>query len=80
MKTVYPTTWTLPKVEGSLPESVHTVICECGGTANQVDLTKEEIKNPKINCGRSYACCGRAFVCKKCKTRMIGKIEPPDMG
>lgn len=51
--------------------------CECGGYADRVDCTKEEIK--EYGCGRSYECCSRAFVCRLCKTRLLGKADAPDM-
>ena len=51
---------------------------ECNGYADKVELTKTEIKNQK--CGRPYPCCGRAFVCRVCKTRIIGNAEAPEMG
>lgn len=52
------------------------IACMCGGYAEQVDITPEE--DAKHGCGRS-GCCGRAFVCKLCKTRWVGSCEAPEM-
>ena len=52
--------------------------CECGGYADRVDCTEQEIAEQ--GCGRSYECCARAFVCRVCKTRIVGKAEAPEMG
>lgn len=50
----------------------------CGGFAEQANSTKEEIES-ELNCGRSWACCCVAFVCKKCGARMVGSREAPEM-
>jgi hypothetical protein len=50
--------------------------CTCGGYAAQVAVTPEEEK--AHGCGRP-GCCARAFVCKLCKTRLVGSAEAPEM-
>lgn len=62
-----------------LPRAKDAVEClKCGGYAEEVASTKEEIDGP-LNCGQSYACCCAAFVCKKCGARMAGHREAPEM-
>ncbi len=56
---------------------VGAIECDCGGYAERVDCTKEEIK--EYNCGRNYVCCARTFVCKICGERISGKAEAPEM-
>lgn len=51
---------------------------ECNGYADRVDCTKEEIEG-RMNCGKGYECCVRAFVCRVCKKRIIGKANAPEM-
>ena len=50
---------------------------ECNGYADRVRLTKKEIDTQ--SCGRSYECCGRAFVCRLCKKRIVGNAFSPEM-
>jgi hypothetical protein len=82
MRTIYPDKWEFSIDDEDenfdLPRHIDKVKCECGGIANRVDSTPEEIKNLKINCGRSYACCCRAFVCEKCGTRLVGQANAPE--
>ena len=51
----------------------------CNGYADRVDATKEEVKQYQT-CGRSYACCIDAFVCRVCGKRFIGTLEAPECG
>lgn len=51
---------------------------KCGGYADSVDVTPEELE--RYNCGRGYDCCARAFVCRLCGTRVGAKAEAPEMG
>jgi hypothetical protein len=51
---------------------------KCNGYAEEVESTEEEIHSD-LNCGRSWACCCRAFVCRICKTRIVGSAESPEM-
>jgi hypothetical protein len=51
--------------------------CPCGGYAARVDCTKDELS--KYNCGRSYECCARAFVCAICSARLVGVADAPEM-
>lgn len=53
------------------------VPCECGGYADRVPCSSEEIKTQ--GCSRDYECCSRAFVCRICKVRMVGTAEAPDI-
>lgn len=51
--------------------------CECGGYADRVEATPDEIA--EHGCGRASECCARAFVCRKCGTRIVGTAEAPEM-
>lgn len=54
--------------------------CACGGYAPRVKSTEQECKD--YGCGRDsvdYSCCARAFVCKICKLRIVGKAAAPEM-
>ena len=60
-----------------VPREASAVVCDCGGVAERVTCTSDELK--KYNCkGRAYACCARAFVCKKCGARYAGEAFAPD--
>ena len=50
---------------------------ECQGYADRVDCTPEELDD--FNCDVSYECCARAFVCRVCLKRIVGKAESPEM-
>jgi hypothetical protein len=50
---------------------------KCNGYADRVKLTEIEIQNQ--DCRRDYECCGRAFICRLCKTRIVGNVEAPDV-
>ena len=50
--------------------------CLCGGYADRVECTKQEIK--QYGCGRDYECCSRAFVCRVCCQRLVGCAEAAD--
>lgn len=56
---------------------LQAIKCKCGGYAERVKCTPEEIK--KWNCGWPYECCARAFVCCVCGERIVGKAEAPEM-
>ena len=58
--------------------NINAIKCDCGGYAERVICTKEEIESDK-NCGKSYECCVRAFVCCICKKRIIKTAEAPDI-
>lgn len=51
--------------------------CNCGGYADRVPCTPEEIR--EYGCGRGYECCARAFICCICGARIVGRAEAPDM-
>ena len=51
--------------------------CPCGGYADRVKCTKEEIA--QYGCGKSYECCSRSFVCRICQKRLVGSAEAPEM-
>jgi len=56
--------------------------CECGGYAERVSCTPEELKEFNRGCpGQLFGdeCCARAFVCCICGKRMVGTAEAPDM-
>ncbi len=64
---------------GDLPREKDSVEClKCGGYAEEVESTEEEIRS-ELNCGRSSECCCAAFVCKKCGARMVGQRDAPEM-
>lgn len=48
----------------------------CGGHAPRVEVTEDE--ELTWGCGRP-TCCSRAFVCKVCGTRMVGRAIAPEM-
>ena len=52
------------------------VKCACGGYAELVPCTQQEIE--KYGCRSMYDCCCRAFVCVLCKERLVGKAEAPE--
>lgn len=57
----------------------HALECpECHGYADETDVTKAEIKSD-MNCGRLYACCVAAFICKVCGARIVTRRAAPDM-
>lgn len=51
--------------------------CECGGYAERVEPTNEEMK--KHGCGRMRGCCSRAFVCCICGKRIVGSALSPEI-
>lgn len=61
----------------SVTRDAEAVKCKCGGYADQVEPTKEEMR--KYGCGRMRGCCSRAFVCSLCGTRLVGSAEAPEM-
>ena len=63
----------IPETLGRFQDSYE---CECGGYCALDELTAEEEK--ECGCGRE-GCCGRAFLCRVCQTRWIGRIEAPEM-
>lgn len=67
-----------PEVFPFVPRDAEGVPCACNGYADRVDLTPEEIGAQ--SCRRTFECCGRAFVCRLCKTRLLRDAEPPEMG
>lgn len=64
-------------VDKQIDRYADSIPCECGGYADRVKCTKEEIE--KYGCGRSYECCSRAFVCRVCKQRILGQAYAPEM-
>lgn len=63
--------------EGQIDRDVKAIRCACGGYAERVTATQEEIK--KYGCGRPSECCARAFVCCLCGTRLVGTADAPEM-
>jgi hypothetical protein len=60
------------------PRDVKAIPCPvCSGYADRVPCTKNELK--QYNCGRSTECCARAFLCRVCGSRTLGKAEAPEM-
>lgn len=56
------------------------IACECGGYADRdFKMTAKELHGR--TCGRDsedYQCCARAFVCRICKTRLLGSASAPE--
>ena len=66
------------KLPEQIERNVNSIPCpKCNGYADRIDLTAEEIK--RQSCGRSYECCGRAFVCRLCRERIVGDAFSPEM-
>lgn len=64
-------------VEESLAREADAIKCPCGGYAERVDCTPEEIE--QYNCHRKYECCSRAFICGLCGLRIVGTAEAPEV-
>ena len=66
-------------LEAHVERDCDAVACpKCNGYADSVGSTEDEI-NSDLNCGRSYACCCMAFVCRICKTRILAHALAPDV-
>lgn len=66
------------RLESEVARGTDAVECpKCQGFAAEVDSTPDEIASD-LNCGRFYACCCVAFVCKRCGTRIVGRKEAPE--
>jgi len=61
-----------------IERETEAIECNCGGYAARVPCTNKEIKEHQ-ECGRSYECCLRAFVCRVCGKRIIGHAPAPEM-
>ena len=66
------------QVSDRVPRDATGIKCVCGGYADEVECTQEEIRSD-MNCGRSFACCVAAFVCILCQKRLVGTREAPEM-
>jgi hypothetical protein len=56
---------------------VSAIPCPCGGYADRTCCTAEELE--RFNCGMPWECCARAFVCRACHRRFVGRAEAPEM-
>lgn len=65
------------KNEEPISRELEAIKCDCGGYAQRVPCTPEEIE--KYDCGKGYECCARAFICCICKKRIIRRAEAPEM-
>jgi hypothetical protein len=65
------------KLGYGLDREADGIPCKCGGYAERAACTTGELA--EFNCGRSWECCARAFVCKICGARLIGKADAPEM-
>lgn len=67
------------KIKGSIARDERGIPCPCGGYADRVDCTPEEMK--KYNCSdwKLHECCARAFLCRICKKRLVGTADAPEM-
>jgi len=62
----------------TLPRNANACECPaCGGYARKVEATDTEVKEHQL-CGRPWACCIGAFVCKRCELRIISQIAAPE--
>ena len=67
------------EIKEQIKREIEAVKCDCGGYAEIIDCTKEEIK--QYGCGRDRVgdeCCARTFLCRICGTRLVGKAEAPE--
>lgn len=63
------------RIKKEISREAEGVPCVCGGYADRVPCSPEELKETDHS---SHECCGRAFVCRLCKQRLIGKAEAPE--
>lgn len=59
---------------------VRGIPCKCNGYASSVDCTAAECL--KYGCGwdaPGRECCARAFVCRACGSRIVGRAHAPEM-
>lgn len=72
---------TRPIDDGStrdLPRSATSAPCpNCNGYSDEAECTDDEVAMQ--SCGRRYACCISAFVCRLCGTRFVARLEAPEM-
>lgn len=75
------------KFEARPGRDAEAVTCPCGGHADRVTPTVGELENN--GCDRdatlykddpARACCARAFACRVCGARLVGRAEAPDAG
>jgi formylmethanofuran dehydrogenase subunit B len=65
----------LPK---DFPRDIKAVPCPaCNGYCDEVEILVGEIE--LYDCGKGYQCCSKAFKCRRCKTRVIVKLEAPEV-
>lgn len=66
-------------LEDSVKRDVDAIPCpDCNGYADRGKCTPNELK--LVNCSeRVTECCGRVFVCRICKKRILAKAEAPEM-
>jgi hypothetical protein len=63
---------------GRIKRETEGIPCpDCNGYCDETNCTKEEVKKYQT-CGRMYACCLAAFVCRLCKKRIITALEAPE--
>lgn len=60
-----------------LERNIESIKCECGGFAQRVTCTPEEVATQ--GCGRSWECCIAAFVCCLCNKRTVRNLHSPEM-
>lgn len=65
------------QIRYGIERAAEGIKCDCGGYAERVKCTREELR--AYNCGRSWECCARAFVCCVCGVRIVGAAEAPEM-
>lgn len=68
----------MKELSDRVPREADGIPCPCGGYADLVEPTKEESR--KYGCKNLFDCCSRAFVCRVCKERLVGKADAPEAG
>lgn len=63
------------EITGEIGRFQDSYECECGGFCALDELTAQEEKD--YGCGRS-GCRARAFVCRLCQTRYVGRVSTPE--
>ena len=62
-------------IAGYVDASANAYPCRCGGYCDRAKPTPDEER--EHGC-RVEGCCSRAFVCRVCGARYVGRAEAPD--
>lgn len=66
-----------PLLDIDIEREAKAAPCPCGGYADENEPTKDEIEKHQT-CGRKFACCLNAFVCRVCKKRFLVRLPAPE--